>query len=100
MYKLLALYRKPANPIEFDRHYSDVHTPLVQQIPGLTKLVVNRGIPPSWGGESAFYLIAEMHFADEASFAAAMNSQQMRAVGKDAKLMGGGLMTLATVREA
>ncbi|HTY59266.1 MAG TPA: EthD family reductase, partial [Bacteroidota bacterium] len=29
MTKLIALYRKPSDPAEFDKHYFEVHIPLV-----------------------------------------------------------------------
>ena len=35
MTKLIALYRKPSDVAEFDKHYREIHTPLVRQYPGL-----------------------------------------------------------------
>lgn len=98
MYKLIAIYRQPADPAAFDKHYAEVHTPIVKSIPGLAGLVLNRGIAPPWGGEPAFYLIAEMHFADEAAFKTAMASPENRAAGKDLRQFAGDLVTLVTVR--
>lgn len=99
MYKLVAMYRQPADPAAFEKHYAQVHTPIVKTIPGLARLVLNRGFPPPWGGEPAFYLIAEMHFADEATFKAAMASPENRAAGKDLRQFAGDIVTLVTVRE-
>ncbi|HEX9138965.1 MAG TPA: EthD family reductase [Steroidobacteraceae bacterium] len=99
MFKLLALYRQPADPEAFERHYTTVHRPIVQSIPGLAKLVMNRCTSPPWGGESPYYLIAEMHFPDEQTFAAAMASPQNRAAGKDLRQFAGNIATLVTVRE-
>ena len=42
MYKLIALYKKPADPAAFEKHYAEVHRPLVEKVPGLARLVVNR----------------------------------------------------------
>jgi uncharacterized protein (TIGR02118 family) len=100
MYKLIALYGNPVDPVAFDSHYAKVHTPLVQRVPGLAKLVLNRRVPPPWGGASEFYLIAELHFADEGSFTAAMTSAEMRAVSKDVRNFAADILTLATVRES
>lgn len=97
MYKLIALYRQPADVAAFERHYADVHTPLVKAIPGLQALVINRGISPPWGGEAPFYLLAEMHFADEATFKAAMASPENRAAGKDLRQFAADIVTLAAV---
>jgi len=99
MHKLIAIYRKPADPAAFERHYAEVHTPIVKSIPGLAKLVLNRSTPPPWGGDAAFYLIAEMHFPDAATFNAAMASPENRAAGKDLRQFAGDIVTLVTVRE-
>jgi uncharacterized protein (TIGR02118 family) len=99
IHKLIALYKKPADAAAFDAHYQNVHLPLVQKIPGLTRTVLNRGTSPPWGGDSAYYLIAEMHFADEASFKAAMLSGENRAAGKDIRSFAEGLVTLVTAIE-
>ncbi len=99
MYKLIALYRQPDDPEAFERHYAQIHAPIVRSIPGLARLVVNRGVAPPWGGEPAFYLIAEMHFADEATFRNAMASAENRAAGKDLRQFAGEIVTLVTVRE-
>ena len=61
--------------------------------------LVNKGITPPWGGEPAFNLMPELHFADEQSFATAMASAEHRAAGKDALQFAGDLVTLATAKE-
>jgi uncharacterized protein (TIGR02118 family) len=33
--KLIVLYKKPADPAHFDKHFREVHVPLVQKMPGL-----------------------------------------------------------------
>jgi uncharacterized protein (TIGR02118 family) len=97
MYKMIALYRKPADEAGFRRHYEAVHLPLVRQLPGLRGLVVGWGRSPPWGGDPEYHLVAEMEFDDAAAFAAAAESPQMRAVGKDARVFAGDIMSLATV---
>src|SRR3954469_25838807 len=99
MYKLIALYKTPPDTAVLDRHYAEVHAPLARKIPGLSRLVVNRAIPPPWGGPSPYYLIAELHFPDESTFNAAMASPENRATGKDLRQFAGDLVTLVTVRE-
>ena len=42
MVKLVVLYKKPADVEAFEKHYREIHTPLVQKMPGLTKLEVTR----------------------------------------------------------
>ncbi|HEX2494593.1 MAG TPA: EthD family reductase [Steroidobacter sp.] len=99
MYKLVALYTQPADPAAFEKHYREVHRPLVERIPGLAKVVVNRGVEPPRGGAPAYYLMGEMHFADEAMFKAAMASPEMAAAGKDLRNFAPGIVTLVAVRE-
>jgi uncharacterized protein (TIGR02118 family) len=33
--KIIVLYKKPADPAHFDKHFREVHMPLVQKMPGL-----------------------------------------------------------------
>ncbi len=35
MAKLVVLYKKPADPAHFDKHFREVHAPLAQKMPGL-----------------------------------------------------------------
>lgn len=99
MYKLIALYKKPADVAAFEKHYAEVHRPLVDRIPGLARLVLNRGIDAPWGGPPPYYLMAEMHFADEAAFTAAMASPENAAAGKDLRKFAGDGVTMMVVRE-
>lgn len=93
MYKLIALFKRPENVEEFDRHYDTVHAPLMQQVPGLQKLVVTRN-PRSFSGDSPYYLIAEMHFPDKDTFKTAMGSEENKAAGKDVMSFAGDLVTM------
>lgn len=93
MYKLVALFKQPENVEEFDRHYNDVHAPLMRKVPGVGSMVVGRGLR-AFGAESPYYLIAEMHFADRDAFKAAMASDENKAAGKDLMEFAGNLVTM------
>jgi uncharacterized protein (TIGR02118 family) len=82
MVKLTALYRKPANPAEFDQYYKDVHTPLVLKMPGLCKLAVAK-VKSGIVGESPYYMIVDMYFKDVPALQAALASPEGRATAKD-----------------
>ena len=97
--KLLAMYTRPEDPEAFLAHYRDVHTPLVWKVPGLVKLVVNRIDANLIGGDIPYFLISEMHFADEGTFDAAMGSPENRAAGKDVMTFARGLVTMLKVHE-
>ncbi len=45
----------------FDKHYEQVHTPLVEKMPGLKKLEVTRIQGAPMGGEAPYYLEAAMY---------------------------------------
>ncbi|MCG3136700.1 MAG: hypothetical protein HJJLKODD_00535 [Phycisphaerae bacterium] len=85
MVKLIAVYTKPDDTAAFDKHYNEVHTPLVRRMPGLQKLEVSRcyGAPM---GDPRYYLLAEMYFDSRDALIAALKSDAGKAAGKD--LMG------------
>jgi len=93
MYKLIAFFAPPENVEEFDKHYDEIHAPLMRKVPGLLKLTVGRGLR-SFGADSSYYLVAEMEFADKDTFKAAMGSDENKAAGKDLMGFAGKLVTM------
>jgi len=93
MYKLIAFFTRPENVEEFDRHYDEVHAPLMRKVPGLQKMLVSRNLR-AFTGDAPYYLIAEMHFADKDAFKAAMGSEENKAAGKDVMSFAGNLVTM------
>lgn len=98
MIKLLALYKKPGDIAAFMKYYEETHIPLVEKIPGLAKTVVNR-VTGSPMGEPAYFLIAELHFPDKATFDAAVASPEFRATGADLANFAKGIVTLLFVED-
>jgi uncharacterized protein (TIGR02118 family) len=92
--KLVALFKKPPDPAAFDRHYQNVHAPLVQKWPGLRKVEVARVTGMPGGGDPPFYLIAEMYFDDADAMRSALRSPEGRAAGDDLQRFAPGLVTL------
>lgn len=82
MVKLTALYKKPADPQEFDRHYCDIHIPLATAMPGLRRFEVAK-ITGAPGGESPYHLIADLYFDDFEALKTAMSSPEGKAAAKD-----------------
>ena len=82
MIKLVALFKRPEDVGDFDRHYEETHAPLMRMVPGLERMEVTRNLK-AFRGEPEYYLIAEMYFRDRESFDAAMASDENRAAGKD-----------------
>lgn len=93
MVKLIALYKQPENKEEFNEHYYNVHTPLAKAMPGLEKVEVTEmfGAP---GGESKYYLQAELYFKDKDTLMASMSSPEGKAAAKDLMGFAGPLVTM------
>src|SRR5438128_780084 len=93
MYKLIAFFTRPENVEEFDKHYDEIHAPLMRSVPGMQKLIVSRNLR-AFGGDAPYYLIAEMHFADRDAFKAGMASDENKAAGKDVMGFAGKLVSM------
>lgn len=93
MVKLVALYRKPADVGAFEKHYFEVHTPLVRKMPGLRELEITRctGAPL---GDSKYHLMAEMYFDSLDSMNASNASPEGRATAKDLMSFANDVVTL------
>jgi uncharacterized protein (TIGR02118 family) len=87
MVTLTALYKKADDPAAFEEHYQNIHTPLIQKVPGLRKMQVVRYskmlTPPNTLLSEQPYLECIMYFDDMDSFKAAMTSEENKAAGKD-----------------
>lgn len=80
--RFTVLWDVPQNPAEFDRHYREVHIPLVRQLPGLRRYTLSRNVVRIRGG-SPYYLIGELDFDDMASLQQAFQSPQGQATAAD-----------------
>jgi uncharacterized protein (TIGR02118 family) len=85
MVKLIAMYKTPSDIEEFEKHYFEVHMPMIEKMPGLLKTEVSKisGMP---GQESKYHLMAEMYFENMDKLNESMASTEGKAAGKD--LMG------------
>ena len=94
MVKLIALYAAPQDPAAFDRHYQEVHLPLVRKWPGLRRVELARITGTPGGGHAPYYQMAEMYFDDHDALRAALRSPEGRAAGEDLQRFAPGLVTL------
>jgi uncharacterized protein (TIGR02118 family) len=90
--RFLAVYGTPADPTAFDRHYREVHIPLLRQLPGLRRCTVSRDVTALHG--APYYLIAELDWDTMAGLRAAFASAAGQATAADAAR----LQELAPVR--
>ena len=90
--RFLAVYETPADPAAFDRHYREVHLPLLRRLPGLRRCTISRDITALRG--EPCYLIAELDWDTMADLQAAFASAEGQATAADAAR----LQELAPVR--
>ena len=93
MVKLVAMYKTPDNTEAFDRHFQDIHTPLVKRWEGLRRLEVSKITAPAIG-EPTLYLLEEMYFNDEESMQRALASPDGRTATMDITEFAGKLVTI------
>ena len=85
MHRMTVQYDAPGDPAGFERHYGEVHVPLVAAVPGLRRFTLTR--PRALAGDAP-YLLAELWFDDADALRAAMRTPEMAATGQDAATMG------------
>ena len=94
--KLTVLYGPPTDTAAFDQHYHDVHVPLAQKIPGVTRFEAGK-VSTVDGSDAPYYLMAQLWFEDMAAFGTSMGSPEGAAAAADmANLSSGGVTTLVT----
>jgi uncharacterized protein (TIGR02118 family) len=90
--RFLAVYEAPADPGLFDRHYREIHIPLLRRLPGLRRYTVSRDVTALHG--EPYYLVAELDWDTMDELRAAFASPAGRATADDAAR----LQELAPVR--
>ena len=82
MVRLLVLYTQPNDVEAFERHYRDVHVPLVKQLAGLKHYTISRNVAPRRGGD-AYYLVAELEWETLDAAQSALQSPEGQATAQD-----------------
>jgi uncharacterized protein (TIGR02118 family) len=90
--RFLALYETPGDPGEFDRHYRQVHVPLLRQLRGLRRYSIARDLTALHG--APYYLVTELEWDTMDELRAAFASPEGQATAADAAR----LQELASVR--
>lgn len=91
--RFIALFNQPDDTAEFDRHYREVHAPIVRRYPGLRELKLTR--PEGVGGRPpSIYLVAEMAFDSRAGLDTALASEAGVESGRDLRNFAGAGVTL------
>ena len=87
MARMVVIYRTPADPAAFDKHYFDVHIPLAKDLPGLKRYEVSKGPIVALAGAADTYLIGTLHFDSLAAIKEAFASECGRACAADRRIL-------------
>ena len=94
MVRFLVLYDRPEDTAAFDRHYREVHIPLIKKLPGLRRYSIGRNATAIRGGEP-YYQIVELEWDDMAALQKAFQSPEGQANAQDvSKFATGGVRSM------
>ena len=97
--KLTVVYGKPDDGDTFDKHYHEVHMPMVDRWPGVERVEVAKVSGGPMGSPAPYHLITEIYFSDEDALNTALSSDAGKEAGKD--FMGiappGSFMTVSEI---
>lgn len=82
MYKMIAIYKTPADPTAFDQWYK-THSELAKKVPLVKEFRFSK-ITGGPRGASDLHFMAELVFNSKEDFKTAMGSPENMAAGKDA----------------
>lgn len=80
--RFLALYETPADPDAFDRHYREVHIPLLRRLPELRRYSVGQDFTALHG--TPYYLVTELQWDTMDELRTAFASPEGQATAADA----------------
>jgi uncharacterized protein (TIGR02118 family) len=85
--KMIVVYRRPADPAAFEKHYFETHVPLAKQLPGLRSYEVSRGPVAVLANAPETHFVAVLTFDDMAAMRSAFASEIGAQCAADRKLM-------------
>ena len=80
--RFVVLYDRPSDEAAFQRHYREVHVPLVKQQTGLRRYHLSRNLRALRGGDP-YYMIAELEYDDMAALQRVFQSPEGLAARND-----------------
>ena len=96
MPQLIVTYGQPDDPAAFDSHYTSIHRPLVDKIPGLQGWHAGHCATTD-GSDAPYYLVAVLNFESQESLTAGTGSAEGQAAVADvANFATGGATMLVT----
>jgi uncharacterized protein (TIGR02118 family) len=97
--KITVLYGHPDDPAAFERHFDDVHIPLVNAMPNLRRFEKALVVATSDGSAPPYYRVVELYFDSEEELQASRATPEGRAPGEDVPnyATGGATVLIAVV---
>ena len=93
MIKALLLFGNPIDKMDFDEHFEKTNLPLLVQVPRVDDVLINR-VAGTAIGDSAFYMIVELHFSSQEAMQEGLNSKIGQKIGGDFKNFASGGVTI------
>ena len=87
MTRMLVVYKTPADPDAFEKHYFDVHVPLAKRLPGLETYEVSLGPATTLGSASDAYRVATLTFSSMDAMKAAFASDVGQECAADRRIL-------------
>jgi uncharacterized protein (TIGR02118 family) len=81
MVRFLVLYNTPENAEAFERHYREVHIPLIKKLPGLRRCTIGRHVTPVRG--EPYYWIVELEWDNMDALQKSFQSPEGQATAQD-----------------
>lgn len=100
MKRVVVIYGPPKDASAFDKHYSDVHTKLVVQMPHLKRFQFSTGAVESSSPDRPAHLVAFLDYATQTELDASLASPQGKAAVDDLANFASGGVTILTVHIA
>ena len=85
MMKLTVLYSPPAQVDEFEAHYTSVHMPLVDDMPGLVRAETSVVVGMPDGTPAPYHRMAQLYFESGDDMGSAFASDAGKRTAKDAQ---------------
>jgi len=97
--KLVYLFKKVGDPIEFLNHHNSVFLSLLRDLPKAGAIKVSRVKADSYGGEPVYFLITEVTFRNKNLLKKALQSAENIRLSKDIDKFARGAVTTIITEE-
>jgi uncharacterized protein (TIGR02118 family) len=93
MINVLVLFGEPIDQAAFDAHFTDVHRPMLTDLPGLEGYRVNE-VAAAASGPRPFRLVLELQFPSQEAMQEGLNSDSGQAMARDYSHFASGGVTI------